>query len=431
MSATPPRTVTNWSGNVAFGAREFVAPTSVPELQAVVARGRQVRALGTAHSFNDLADTPGTLLSVTSLPPVVEVDSRAATVKVAAGLPYSDVVGPVERAGFALPNLASLPHVSVGGSVVTGTHGSGVRNGCLSTSVAALDLVTADGDLVTLARDTHPREFEGAVVNLGALGVVTSVTLDLVPTFAMRQRVYEGLPLEVLDAHFAELVADAYSVCLFTDWRGPRLTQVWINQRIGDPDPTVVHEPWFTAVPADGPRHPVDGLDADCCTQQLGVIGPWHERLSHFRPDAVPSAGDELQSEYLLAAQDAPAALRALDLVRERLAPVLHICEVRTVAADRLWLSPAQGRDSVSIHFTWTSDLDAVLPVVRLVEDVLTPFAARPHWAKVYTTAPDVVRSHYPKLPDFVDLVHGYDPHGKFTNEHLRRCIDADRSTHC
>lgn len=405
----------NWAGNITYRCSEFRCPSSVSELRELVARSPRIRAVGTRHSFNELADSRGILVSTASLPGDIELDSTAPAVKVAAGMRYAELAKQLDDKGFALRNLASLPHISVAGSVATATHGSGTRNGCLATSVSALEMISADGDLVTIGRDTE--DFDGTVVGLGALGIVVSVVLDLVPAFRMRQRVYEGMPLEVLDDHFDDLVTSAYSVCLFTDWREPRLTQIWINQRTDEDEPAAVTDPWFGAAPAESPRHPVPEFSAASCTRQLGAPGRWHERLPHFRPDFEPSsAGNELHSEYMVARQDAVSALHALRQVRDRIAPVLQVCEIRTVAADRLWMSPFYGQDSVSIHFTWIADMRAVRPVVELVEEQLAPLRARPHWGKVFSTSPALMQSLYPRLTDFAELADRHDPAGKFRN---------------
>jgi alditol oxidase len=414
---------TNWAGNVAFAASSLASPASVDELQTLVARGGPVRTLGSAHSFNDLADTTGLLISIASLPEEIELDSAAGTVRVAAGVRYASLVRRVHQAGFALPNLGSLPHISVAGACATATHGSGVANGNLATSVRGMDLVTADGDLVTL----EPDLLDGAAVHLGCLGVVVGVTLGLVPAFDMRQYVFEGLPLSVLSDHFEELVSSAYSVSLFTDWRAPRITQVWIKARTVDPEPSVFGASWFSATPADGPRHPVPGMPADNCTVQLGVPGPWFERLPHFRADSPPSsAGDELQSEYLLPRDHSVAALHALDRVRDRISSVLQICEIRTIAADELWMSPSYVRDTVALHFTWVSDVAAVRPVVALVEEALAAYEPRPHWGKLFSIPPEHVQRQYQRLPDFRRLMRRYDPAGRFRNAYTDRYLAGD-----
>jgi len=363
------------------------------------------------------------MVSLADLPPAVEIDSDTATVKVAAGMRYAELAPILDAKAFALHNLASLPHISIAGACATATHGSGVANGSLATAVSQLEMVTADGDVIPIGRADNGDQFNGSVVSLGALGIVASLTLDLVPSFEMRQHVYEGLPLEILDDHFNEIVSSAYSVCLFTDWRSSRLTQVWINQRDDEPDPWVAGSAWFAATSADGPRHPVDGVSPISCTEQLGVPGRWFERLPHFRADFAPSAGEELQSEYLIRRQDAVDALHELARVREQINQVLQICEVRTAAADELWLSPCYRQDTVSIHFTWTADPQAVLPAVALVEKQLDPFRPRPHWAKIFTTPPEIVQSHYERLPDFRDLMRHYDPGGKFRNSFINQYL--------
>jgi alditol oxidase len=412
---------TNWAGNIAFAAPDFSRPASLAELQAVVARARQVRVLGTGHSFNDMADSPGAQVSLAGLPPEVEVDSAAGLVRVAAALTYGDLAGRLDRQRFALRNLASLPHISAAGACATGTHGSGPANHNLSVAVTGLELVTADGDIVELNRGDDA--FGGAVVHLGALGAVTRLILELVPSFEVSQRVYEGLPLDVLDDHFGEIMADGYSVSMFTDWRGPRLTQLWIKSLAEDGTPPVTEEPWFTATPAPAARNPVPGLPAANSTAQLGEPGPWFERLPHFRPEFTPSAGDELQTEYLLPAEHAVDAVHALQRAGDRIAPLLRIGEIRTIAGDELWLSPAYRQDSVAFHFTWLPDTAAVLPVVTLIEQQLAPFGPRPHWGKIFTTPAADLHASYDRLPDFLDLARHYDPAGKFRNAYTARFL--------
>jgi xylitol oxidase len=409
--------LTNWAGSVTFQAAAVRRPASIEELRSLVTRSDKVRALGSAHSFNDVADTPHTLVSLAGLPDTFEIDRAASTVKVGASMRYAEVGRRLHQQGYALPNLASLPHISVAGSVATGTHGSGDANGNLSTAVSAIEMITADGDLVELDRGNE--HFYGAVVGLGALGVVTTVTLDVLPTFDLRQYVYEGLPFAVIDEHFNDIFSSAYSVSLFTSWSGPAIDQVWIKRRDEGDWPT--EEAWFSARPADGPRHPVKNIDAAPCTEQLGVPGPWHERLPHFRPEFTPSSGVELQTEYLVPRRHAVAALHAVDEVRDRIAPVLQISEIRTMAADELWMSPAYGQETVGIHFTWVKDMAAVLPVLAVVEERLAPYDARPHWGKIFTTAPEVLRSRYSRLRDFHELMRHYDPDGKFTNDFVAR----------
>ncbi|MFF3331053.1 D-arabinono-1,4-lactone oxidase [Streptomyces sp. NPDC002888] len=402
-------TVTNWAGNITFAARELLRPHSLDALRSLVAASGRVRVLGSGHSFNELAEpgADGALLSLDALPAEADVDTAARTVRVGGGVRYAELARRVHEQGLALPNMASLPHISVAGSVATGTHGSGVGNGPLAASVREVEIVTADGSTVVVGRGET--RFGGAVTSLGALGVVTALTLDLEPAFEVEQHLFTELPLDGLD--FETVAAAAYSVSLFTDWRAPGFRQVWLKRRTDQP----LHAfPW--AAPATVALHPVPGMPAVNCTEQFGAPGPWHERLPHFRAEFTPSSGAELQSEYLLPRRYAVDALDAIDGIRETVAPVLQTCEVRTVAADEQWLSPSYGRDTVALHFTWVEDTARVLPVVRRLEEALDAFEARPHWGKVFTVPAETLRGRYPRLADFAALVRELDPAGKFTN---------------
>ncbi|MEU9978412.1 FAD-binding protein [Streptomyces sp. NPDC051014] len=412
----PAQTVTNWARNITYTALEFHRPDSLDALRSLVADAARVRVLGSGHSFNRVADPgpQGLLVSIAGLPPVIEVDPAARTVRVAGGVRYAELARAVDAYGLALPNMASLPHISVAGSVATGTHGSGVANGSLAAPVREVELVLADGSTTTVARGDA--RFDGAVTSLGALGVVTALTLDLEPAYRVAQTVYVELPLEGLD--FAAVSAAGYSVSLFTDWREPGFRQVWVKRRT---DREAVDFGW--AAPATRAMHPVPGMPAGNCTEQFGVPGPWHERLPHFRAEFTPSSGDELQSEYLLPRTAATEALHAVDAVRESVSPALLTCEVRTIAADPQWLSPAHGRDSVALHFTWVDDLAAVLPAVALLEEVLAPFAPRPHWGKVHSVPGEVLSERYPRLADFRALARTLDPGGKFANDFVRDAL--------
>ena len=401
--------VTNWAGNVSF-ASALEAPRSVAELQELVAASEKLRVLGTGHSFNRIADSTGTLVSVAELPKVIEVGASGVTVS--AGLRYGEITAALEAQGLALHNLGSLPHISVAGACATGTHGSGDGNGPLADAVNAITFVDASGELVTLTRGDA--DFAGSIVSLGALGVTVSLTLDVQPSYQVSQVVYDGLPVERLGTDFAAVMGSAYSVSAFTDWVDPDV-MVWRKQRGHEPiEPT-----WLGAKVADGPRHPIKAMPADYATQQGGIPGPWHERLPHFRLEFTPSNGDELQSEYFVPRERAAEAFDALRALGNQFAPVIQVSEVRTIAADDLWLSPSQGRDTVALHFTWIQDEAAVRPVVAALEEAIAPLDARPHWGKVFAADAATLRQRYPKVPDFIALAAKYDPAGKFRNPYL------------
>ncbi|HEY0533078.1 MAG TPA: FAD-binding protein [Actinoplanes sp.] len=412
--------VTNWAGNVVFAAKHVHRPTSVDEVRRLVSSGGPLRVLGSGHSFNRMADTSGGLVVLSDLPRVVEVSADRASVRIDGGIRYGELAPLLQSQGLALHNTASLPHISVAGAIATATHGSGARNANLATAVSSIELVTGDGSLITLDRDSP--DFAGAVVHLGALGVITALTLDVQPTFDIRQYVYDDIPRASISTSLLDMLADGYSVSLFTDWKGLDANMAWLKRRADDP----ISGDWFGAHPADGPRHPVPGMPAANSTEQHGVPGPWHTRLPHFRMEFTPSSGEELQSEYHVARSDAPAAIDAVAAIREQIAPVLQVCEIRSIAADHLWLSPNFERDSVALHFTWIPDTDAVLPVVGAVEAQLAPLAARPHWGKVFTTAPASLRTLFPRLSDFASLVARFDPAGTFRNQWLDAVLGPD-----
>ena len=413
---------TNWAGNYTYQANRLHQPEIIEQVQEIVSHSHKLKALGSRHSFNDIADSPGDLVSLEHFDQVL-LDREQRTVMVGAGIRYGELCRGLHREGFALHNLASLPHISVAGACSTATHGSGDQNGNLATAVTAMELITADGELVTFSREDQPEQFQGAVVGLGGLGIVTKLTLDILPTFDMRQDLYENLPLSQLEAHFDEITSSGYSVSLFTDWRDAIFNQVWLKRQVSNGASLEVEPQLFGAIPATRRLHPIGSLSSENCTEQMGIPGPWYERLPHFRMDFTPSSGEELQSEYFIPRQHAIAALHAMDQLREHIAPILQISEVRTIAADNLWMSPCYQQACVAIHFTWIKDWPAVSKVLPLIEERLAPFRARPHWGKLFTMDPERLQALYAKLPEFQGLLRHYDPEGKFRNAFLDKYI--------
>jgi xylitol oxidase len=413
---------TNWSGNYTYSTDRLHLPKTVEEVQQVVKSCNKLKALGARHSFNGIADSTENQISLKNLDQMA-LDPKSRTVAVGAGVTYGQLAPYIDGQGFAVHNLASLPHISVAGACATGTHGSGNKNGNLSTAVSAMEIVTADGEVVVLSRERDGERFPGAVVALGGLGVVTKVTLDVQPTFQVRQAVYENLSLAHLETHLDEIFASGYSVSLFTDWQNHQATQVWIKRRVEPGISSDFAPEFFGAKLATTKLHPLTGHSAENCTEQLGIPGPWYERLPHFRMNFTPSSGAELQSEFFVARDKGYEAILAVEQLRDQVTPHLFITELRTIAADDLWMSPCYQRPSMTIHFTWKPEWPAVRQVLPMIEAKLAPFNARPHWAKLFTIPPSRLQQLYGKMPDYQALLSHYDPRGKFRNEFLNTNI--------
>jgi xylitol oxidase len=407
--------LTNWAENHSYRARTVHAPSTLEELQEIVAEARRIQVLGSRHTFSDIGDSEELVdLGRLALDVVIDLDEQS--VCLGGAMRYGELAEVLLRERLALPNLASLPHISVAGAVSTATHGSGDRNGNLATSVSALELVTADGELIYVRRGEP--DFDGVVVGLGAIGVVTRVVLDVEPAFEVRQRVFERLSWDALFENFDAITASGYSVSLFTLW-GEAVDQVWIKARV----PAAPPEGLFDATPASADRHPIPGLDPVNSTPQLAVPGPWSERLPHFRMGFQPSSGAEIQSEYIVERSDAVAAIEAVRRIASTIRPLLLVSEIRTIAADTLWMSPEYGRDSVAIHFTFKREPDAVDAALVEVERALSPFGARPHWGKRFSMHAARIGPLYPRAGDFASLIGRLDPRGAFRNAWLERNV--------
>lgn len=401
----------NWAGNIEYSTPHIHHPHSVEEVQTLVRQLKKCRVLGTRHCFNRIADSEHHLISTGGLNKVISLDRTAQTITVEGGIKYGELAPYLDEKGYALHNLASLPHISVAGSIATATHGSGTGNGNLATAVTALELVTGDGEIRIIDKKEMVR---AAAVNLGALGVVTKVSLSIQPRYDIRQTVYEQLPIAELTTNFEKILSAGYSVSLFTDWRQDAINEVWVKSKGAAPT-----EYLFGAKAANIPLHPIAGTPAENCTEQMGNPGAWHERLPHFRMGFTPSSGAELQSEYFVPFHLGVEAVLAIARLGPQISPYLFISEIRTIAADELWLSPNKDQDSVALHFTWRPDWPAVSRLLPLIEKELAPFRARPHWGKLFTMSPAILRRHYEKLDDFKNLAAEMDPQEKFRNAFL------------
>jgi len=413
---------TNWAGNYTYRAAEIHRPRSLEEVQELASRAAELRVLGSGHSFTAVVDAKE-LLSLELMPTELSIDREAGTVSFGAQLRYGELAQSLEDEGVALANLASLPHICVAGAIATATHGSGDTNGNLATSVAGLELVTSDGEVRTASRADE--DFSGLVVSLGALGVVTRVTLDIEPAYEVRQRAFNDLTWEALLEHFDEITSSGYSVSIFTLWDKSRC-DVWVKTRVSDAPELLVAD-LFGAKAARTQQHMIAGVDPANCTPQLGSPGPWSQRLPHFRMGFTPSSGEEIQSEYHVPRRHAVAALEAVRARSKTFRPLLLVSEIRTVAADDLWLSPQYRQDTVAIHVTWRPEQAAVERVLVEIESMLAPFEPRPHWGKVFVADAAALAPRYPRLDDFVALLARSDRRGAFTNAWLRTRLLAHR----
>lgn len=410
-------TQANWAGNLTYSATRLERPRSLEELTRLVAESEQVKALGSRHSFSSVADTRGTLIELSAMPRVFTLDTAARTVTFDAATRYGDLAAALQAEGWALPNMASLPHITVAGSVATGTHGSGDRNPPLSSSVRSLEMVLADGSVRTFSRGDA--DFDGAVVSLGALGIVTELTLDVVPSFEVRQDIYDGVSWEGVLESFDELTGAAYSVSLFTRWAGDDFGLVWMKSTAEPPAQML-------GVTARREDIGLAGGPPEFATEQGGRWGSWDQRLAHFRLDFTPSNGDELQSEYLLPREHAVEGLRRMRALAAEIEPLLLVSEIRTMAADEQWLSGASGRETVGLHFTWLQREEEVAALLPRLEEQLLPLGARPHWGKRFA-ATDLA-GIYPRMEDFARLAEKLDPQGKFRNDFVKKLLFSSES---
>ncbi|MCE6992851.1 D-arabinono-1,4-lactone oxidase [Dyadobacter sp. CY323] len=411
----------NWAGNLEYSTQKLDQAKTLTQVQQTVKKYDKLKVLGTRHCFNNIADTKDQFISLTNADASMVLDEKNKTVMVNSGLKYGQLSPYLHEKGFALHNLASLPHISVAGACATATHGSGEKHGNLSTAVAAMEIVTANGDVVQLSKKKDGEKFNAAVVNLGALGVVTKITLNVEPTFTMGQYVYENVPLDQLKDNFDKIQDSGYSVSLFTNWATNDITEVWLKFKMNSMKPLkrLPDKEFFGGKLATKNLHPIPELSAENCTEQMGVAGPWYERMPHFKMGFTPSSGVELQSEYFVPRKHAVDAIMAISRLGKQITPHLLTSEIRTIAADDLWMSPCYKQDSVAIHFTWKQDWPAVSKLLPVIEKELSVYDVRPHWGKLFTIAPDILAKRYDKLSDFIALAKEYDPKGKFRNDFL------------
>jgi xylitol oxidase len=412
---------TNWAGNLTYATQQLFQPATIPEMQELIQKSKKLRALGTRHSFNSIADSDSALVSTSAFNRVLELNRKNNTVTVEAGIKYGELCGYLHGNGYALHNLASLPHISVAGACATATHGSGIKNGNLGIAVTAIEFINGKGDLVKLSREKNGDQFCGTVVNLGALGIVTKMTLAIQQAFTMKQEVFQDMPVTELEKNFETIMSSGYSVSLFTNWKTKNINQVWIKSKAGEE--VSFSAGFYGSTAAKNNLHPLEELSAENCTDQLGIDGPWYDRLPHFKMGFTPSSGKELQTEYFIPFEYAYEGLQAIEKLNEKVSPHLFVSEIRSVAPDDLWMSPFYKKTCVAFHFTWKQEWKNVRQLLPLIEEALAPYKPIPHWGKLFSMRPAVLQGRFERLDDFKDLMVNQDPHGKFRNQYINSML--------
>lgn len=408
----------NWAKNITFSSQNYIEIENLTQLQKVIESSNKLKVIGTGHSFSEIADTTGTLISLKNLDAEIEIDEKSQTVRVSAGTSYANLAKYLEKNGWALSNLASLGEITIAGAVMTGTHGSGSDNKVLSDSVVAIEMILASGDKFVIDRKDFA-QFPGFVVSFGALGVFTKLTLKIVKSFSVKQVVYENIPIQSVLENFNEIFDRPYSASYFSNWSPKNTGQIWMkfldNEKFSE-----LQSNAYGGNLALTNQHPVKVNHPGNCTEQMGVAGKWLFRLPHFKLDSSPASGDEVQTEYLVDRDYVQGYINELTKIGEDIAARVYATEIRTMSSDDLWLSGAYGRETVGFHFTWkkTSEVKDFLPVI---ENILGKNKGRPHWGKLFSTPRAQLIERYPKYEEFRQLIQKYDSGNKFRNKFIEQ----------
>ena len=426
----------NWAGNVTATPARWERPASIDEIVRAVttagAEGRCVRAVGSGHSFTPIAVAPGVALDLSGWTGIVAADTRTGLVTVRSGTRLRELNADLHWLGLALANLGDIDVQTVAGALSTGTHGTGAALGGLATQIEALQLVLADGSIVTCSARERPDLFAAARVGLGALGIITEVTLRCVPAFALAAE--EGPePVEDVITRFGELAAahDHFEFYWIPNGRNALVKQ---NNRLPAGQQAaplsaarrfyeyeVMENAAFGLLCRAGRRAPriIPRLNR---ITSAALSRRSYSDHSH-RVFTTPRRVRFVESEYAIPAATAPEVLDELRREVPKLAdPVMFPVEVRVAAADDIWLSTAQGRPSayVAIHQYRGLPYEAYF---ALFESVVARVGGRPHWGKMHTLDAARLRELYPHFGDFAAIRDEVDPDGRFTNPYLDRVL--------
>ncbi|KAI1701064.1 FAD binding domain-containing protein [Ditylenchus destructor] len=417
-AAASPIFLHNWGDNFLFSTQNIQYPTTVEEVQEIVQNADKVRVVGTRHSFSTCADSPDTILSTLALKNIIGFDDSVPSITVQAGIAYTDLNPYLQYLGFALPNLATLAEISVGGASQTGAHGSGLSNQCLASHIRSLKIVLANGTLATYG--PNDPELKAIALGVGAFGVITQVELKVEPTFNITNYFFLNMTAQNLYDHFDEIENTGYTAQLFTDFSTPGVWgQIMIMDRSGSNANIGSLQNLYGATRATTKVSPILALPPTYLVDQ-GVEQPWYFGLVDYHLGLSGFDGGEIQSEYFLPYENAVAAIKAVTTLSDLIAPRVHTMLIRTIKGDDLWLSEMYSQSSVvAIHFTWKLNMTAVMEVLPQIEQLLIPYCAKPHWGKVFAQGPETFLHCYPKLADFKQLAEQLDPTHKFRNQFL------------
>lgn len=429
----------NWSGTVAWDDCEVLEPTTIGELQSIIAYSPKVRVIGSAHSFTPLVRSSGrvkpTLLSLRHIPRTWSLDEKKKTVTVDAATTYSELCHALDKTGFALPNTSSLSHFQIAGAIATATHGSsGSRNGRLTRSgladtVVGLEIVGPDGTIRNVNKG-HP-QFSSSVVSLGMVGVVTRVTLSLVDDYDVIQRVYgkwPPTPTGTLSAFLSSLpktIAQFDSFSAFVKWNVDDFGLLIGRKQVprGATDSASTTDPRLIT-------GPIQGFLGQGDFATTGV-GRWCDKMFLWKNNGSPFVSQpELQIAHFVPFRDVERALHATRKVVSTWGDEVLYCELRAVRGDEHLLSPYSADAPKPDSFSISHSLDARLGVEKVrqraseLESVLRPYQVRPHWGKLTAmTASDLKEAYGLKLKRFQEVQQQVDPNRKFTNDYLEHLL--------
>lgn len=425
---------TNWGGTASCRPAEVEFPRSEEEIQAALKRastgGERVKVAGSGHSFTDIACTGGRMLRLDGYDRVLEVDRERALVTVEAGISIFKLAQELAKHGLAFANLGDIGYQALAGAVSTATHGTGVKLGNLATQIAAMRLVLADGSTLDVSHASDPETFRAAQVSLGALGVISTITLQCVPAFTLHAVEAPGRLEDVLEGFDEHARANDHYEFYWFPHTDRCITKT--NNRTDEPArpkgrTRAYLEDMFVANKVFGLISRVGRARPKMIPRLSRMVGAAISRTEYSdRSDRVftsPRLVRFSEMEYAIPRADAPAAVREIRrMIDERGFRISFPIECRVVAPDDIFLSPSHGRETsyIAVHMFQGMPYE---PYFREVEAIMRGFGGRPHWGKLHFQTHQSLREVYPTWSRFAAVRARLDPHGRFSNAYLDRVL--------